>query len=80
MVEPAGVVEWYNAKRWVCGSNAAIELSLFLRNFQVLLPVLYRYRCSRQGGVSPPKVRYSGTSLIRTAWDQSLFRLVKFSD
>ena len=23
---------------------------------------------------------YSGTSLIRTAWDQSLFRLVKFSD
>ena len=36
--------------------------------------VLYSAACDE--GV----VLYSGTSLIRTAWDQSLFRIVKCSD
>ena len=40
----------------------------------VVLVVLYSAACDE--GV----VLYSGTSLIRTAWDQSLFRIVKCSD
>ena len=37
-------------------------------------------RDSPMGGLAGVVSMYSGTSLIRTAWDQHPFGLVKFSD